>query len=435
MTSVITKSLGAILIIAYAATVINAQSKSSKPILVRVGKLYDSEKRVFVKNQEILIEDGLISTVGKQLVAPKGATIINLSQHTITPGLIDMHTHLLFYQKQTPTGFEDAARPPAEERIKRGLGFAKQDLNAGITTVRDVGNSGNYLDVRLKELLNTDVKLGPDMYASGPIISPPGGQFGKLAPADSILIRQEYTEIKGIEEAKAAVLEHIRHGVDVIKICANTYDKLLSVDEIRAIVETAHANNVPVTAHATYDEPIRNAVLGGVDGIEHGYSISDSTLDLMASRNVYLVPTDVSRRRGKILVAGLGMMGKTAELALQSLDAFHERLVRAVKKGVMIVSGCDFYNDVKGLKWGPSSVDVLLGYREAGLSVTEVLSFATINAAKALHRSDSIGVIKKGMQANLVAFNGDLETNFEKTLFDVKAVFHKGKLVHYKTKK
>ncbi|QMW02482.1 amidohydrolase family protein [Spirosoma foliorum] len=377
----------------------------------------------------------MISAVGKRLAYPKGTTIINLSQHTLTPGLIDMHTHLLFFQKQTPTGFEDGARPPAEERVKRGLGFAKQDLNAGITTVRDVGNSGRYLNVRLKELLARDAKLGPDLFASGPIISPPGGQFGKLAPADSLLIPQEYTEIKGVDQAKAAVLEHIKHGVDVIKICANTYDKLLSVDEIKAIVETAHARNIPVTAHATYDEPIRNAVLGGVDGIEHGYSVSDSTLALMAARHVYLVPTDVSRRRGKILVAGLGMMGKTAQLALQSLDAFHERLRRAVKKGVMIVSGCDFYNDVNGLKWGPSSVDVLVGYREAGLSVPEVLSFATINAAKALHRSDSIGIVKKGMQANLVVFSGDLETNFEKSLFDVEAVFHKGKLVHQKTKK
>lgn len=421
--------------IAWAATVANAQGKSAKPILVRVGKLYDSEKRQFIKNQEILIEDGFISSVGKRLALPKGTTIINLSQHSVTPGLIDMHTHLLFFQKQTPTGFEDGARPPAEERVKRGLGFARQDLHAGITTVRDVGNSGRYLDIRLRDLLATDAKLGPDMYASGPIISPPGGQFGKLAPADSVLIGQEYTEIKGVDQAKAAVLTHIQHGVDVIKICANTYDKLLSVDEIRAIVETAHAKNIPVTAHATYDEPIRNAVLGGVDGIEHGYSIADSTLELMAARNVYLVPTDVSRRRGKVLVAGLGMRGKTAAVALSSLDAFHDRLVRAVKKGVMIVCGSDFYNDVKGLKWGPSSVDVLLAYREAGLPVAELLSFATHNAAKALKRSGSIGTIKKGMKANLVAFSGDLETRFEKALFDVEAVIHAGKLVYRKTKK
>lgn len=435
MASAAAKFLRVILIIACVVTVANAQDKSAKPVLVRVGKLYDSQNKEFIKNQEILIEAGLIRSVGKRLVVPKGTTIINLSQHTVTPGLIDMHTHLLFYQKQTQTGFEDGARPPAKERVERGLGFAKQDLRAGITTVRDVGNSGRYLDVRLKELLDTDTKLGPDMYTSGPIISPPGGQFGKLAPADSFLISQEYTEIKGVDQAKTAVLEHLQHGVDVIKICANTYDKLLSVEEIRAIVETAHAKNVPVTAHATHDEPIRNAVLGGVDGIEHGYSISDSVLDLMADRNVYLVPTDVSRQRGNILVAGMGMRGKVAEVALKSLDAFHDRLARAVKKGVMIVSGSDFYNDVKGLEWGPSSVDVLLSYKEAGLSVGELLSFATINAAKALHRSDSIGTIKKGMKANLAVFTGDLETNFETALFNVEAVFYEGELVYRKIKK
>ena len=406
-----------------------------KPALVRVGKLYDSEKREFIKDQEILIEDGVIRNVGKRLVVPKGTTVIDLSQHTVTPGLIDMHTHLLFYQNQTDTGFEDAARPSAKERVERGLEFARQDLQAGITTVRDVGNSGQYLDVRLKELLAADTKIGPDMYASGPIISPPGGQFGKLAPADSFLISQEYTEIKGVDEAKAAVLAHIQRGVDVIKICANTDNKLLTVEEIRAIVETAHAKNIPVTAHATYDEPIRNAVLGGVDGIEHGYFVSDSTLDLMAERKVYLVPTDVSRERGKIMVAGLGMTGKEAEEMLKSLDAFHDRLRRAVEKGVMIVSGSDFYNDVEGLERGPSSVDVILSYKEAGLPVTDVLSFATHNAAKALNRSDSIGNIKKGMKANLAVFSGDLENNFEKALFDVEAVFYEGELVFHKTNK
>ena len=436
MASVTVKFLGAVLIIAWAGTIANAQDKSSKPILVRVGKLYDSEKREFIKDQEILIEDGLIKTVGKRLVVPKGTTVIDLSQHTVTPGLIDMHTHLLFYQKQNKTGFEDGARHPAKERIERGLGFAKKDLKAGITTVRDVGNSGRYLDLRLKEILDTDVKLGPDMYVSGPIISPPGGQFGKLAPADSFLISQEYTVIRGVEEAKAAVLEHARRGVNVIKVCSDNTPAplMLSIEEMKAIVQTAHANNLPVTAHATFDRSIRNAVLAGVDGIEHGYSVSDSTLELMAERNVYLVPTDVSWQRGRILVAGLGMTGKDSEEALKALDAFHDRLRRAAKKGVMIVSGSDFYNDVSGLEWGPSSVDVVLSYKEADLPITDILSFATYNAAKALRRSDSIGIIKKGMKANLAVFSGDLENNFDKSLFDVEAVFHQGELVFRKIK-
>lgn len=428
----ISKVFKAIIVLSSFVATTNAQTKESNSILIRAGKLYDSEKREFVKNQEILIQNGLISKVGTKLSTPKGTTIIDLSQHTVTPGLIDAHTHLLISQKQVKTGLEDASKKPVEERIREGLVFARQNLKAGITTVRDLGNSGQYLDVRLQKILDTNKELGPDMYVSGPILSPPGGQFNKLFPADSFVINQEYRVIKGADDAQAAVLDHLAHGVNVIKVCMNTDNRVLSPEEIKSIVLTAHANKIPVTAHATYDESARDAVLAGVDGIEHGYSLSDSTLMLMAERNVYLVPTDVSSQRGKLMVAGVGMKGKEAEEYLRSnLNGFHDRLRRAVKKGVMIVSGSDYYNDIKDIERGEGAVDVLLAYKEAGLPVVDVLSFATYNAAKALGLSASIGRIRQGMKANLVAFRGDLEQNFDQSLFDIKAVFHEGKLVFH----
>ena len=430
------KLLRAIVILLAVAVTVNAQTKKSNAILIRAGKLYDSKKREFVKNQEILIQNGLISEVGIKLFIPKGTTIIDLSQHTLTPGLIDAHTHLLLSQKQVKTGMEDASKKPVEERIKEGLQFAKQNLKAGITTVRDIGNSGQYLDVRLQKILKTNKELGPDMYVSGPILSPPGGQFSRLFPADSFVINQEYRVIKGADDARAAVLDHLVHGANVIKVCMNTDNRVLAPEEIKSIVLTAHANKIPVTAHATYDESARDAILAGVDGIEHGYSLSDSTLTLMAERNVYLVPTDVSARQGRLLIAGIGMKGKEAEDYLTSnLKSSHDRLQRAVKKGVMIVSGSDFYNDIKDIERGKGAVEVLMAYKEAGLAVVDVLRFATYNAAKALGLSASIGDIKKGMRANLVAFGGDLEQNFDQSLFDIKAVFHDGKLVFHTLEK
>lgn len=422
--------LKVILAFLFMGATVNAQTKKSNSILIRAGKLYDSNKREFIRNQEVLIQNGLISEVGTKLSIPKGTTIIDLSQHTLTPGLIDAHTHLLLSQKQVRTGLEDASKKPVEERIREGLQFAKQNLEAGITTVRDIGNSGQYLDVRLQKILATNQQLGPDMYVSGPILSPPGGQFGKLFPADSFVINQEYRVIKGADDARAAVLDHLAHGANVIKVCMNTDNRVLNPDEINSIVLTAHANKIPVTAHATYDESARDAVLAGVDGIEHGYSLSDSTLTLMAKRNVYLVPTDVSNQKGRLMVAGVGIKGKEAEDYLRShLDGFHDRLQRAIKKGVMIVCGSDYYSDIKDIERGKGAVDVLLAYKEAGLPVVDVLSFATCNAAKALGLSSSIGGIRKGMSANLVAFGGDLEQNFDQSLFDIKAVFHRGKLV------
>jgi len=425
LVSIITTTLG------------HAQKPGAKFTLVRVGKLYDSQTNTFLSNQEILIQNQLIRDVGAKLVVPKGTKIIDLKHCTLTPGLIDAHTHLLLEQKaQTSEAFNEAPKIPAEERIRQGLEFARKNLQAGITTVRDLGNSGQYLDIRLQKILAANKALGPALYASGPILSPPGGQFNRLAPADSFVIDQEYRVIRGAPDARKAVQEHIQHGVNVIKVCMNTDNRVLAPEEIKAIVETAHAHRIPVTAHATYDESARDAVLAGVDGIEHGYSLSDSTLSLMAQRKVYLVPTDVSVQKGKIFVAGVGMKGKEADDYLAShLEGFHSRLQKAFKKGIRIVAGSDYYLYVKGIDRGEGATDVLLAYHEAGIPAADVIRFATYNAAEALGIGAECGSIKKGLKANLVVFDGDLERNFGESLFSVKAVFHEGELVHYSNQK
>jgi imidazolonepropionase-like amidohydrolase len=254
-----------------------------------------------------------------------------------------------------------------------------------------------------------------------------------MAPADSFVIAQEYRVVKGAKDAREAVLEHIKQGVDLIKVCMNTDNRVLAPDEIAAIVQTAHENGIPVTAHATYDESARDAVLAGVNGIEHGYSLSDSTLALMAKRGTYLVPTDVTREQARILVEGIGMKGKEGEdYAKSFLDGVHDRLRRAVSKGVTIIAGSDFYNDIPALPRGKGAVGVILSYHEAGIPVNEVLQYATYNAAKALGVSDSIGNIRKGMKADLVFFNGDMEKDFTNALFNVQMVIKNGEPVYTK---
>lgn len=406
------------------------------PLLLRVGQLYDSETRTFRRNQEILIVGDEIRAVGPKVRRPAGVRVVELGNCTATPGLIDAHTHLLFHQKQTPDGMEVASKVPAPERLRQGLAFAREHLDVGITTVRDVGNSGQFLDVELKKRLGAGEGPGPRMFVSGPILSPPGGQFGRLLPADTFVIRQEYRVVKGADDARAAVLEHVRRGVDVIKVCMNTDNRVLAPDEIAAIVQTAHERRIPVTAHATYDESARDAVLAGVDGIEHGYVLTDSTLMLMAQRRTYLVPTDVSREKGAILVAGIGMKGKEADDYLESaLKSFHDRLNRAIRLGVPIVAGADFYNDVPGIRRGEGAIDVLVAYHEAGVPAADVLGFATKNAAKALGVSDRLGAIKPGMKADVAIFEGDFSNDFKKTLSRVRVVVRGGAVYEPTVKK
>ncbi len=399
--------------------------------LFKVGKLYDAEHKTFLINQQILVVNGTIQAVGPNLTKPVDTKIIDLGQCTATPGLMDMHTHLLIHQKQQKDGLEMASKVPANERIRQGLVFAKLNLEAGITTVRDLGNSGQYLDIQLQKRLANERAIGPTMYVSGPIISPPGGQFYKPAAADSFLIDQEYRVVKGAIDAKAAVDEHIQRGVNIIKVCMNNDKRVLAPEEIKAIVERAHQQGLSVTAHATFDESARDAVLAGVDGIEHGYSLSDSTLQLMAQRGTYLVPTDVSKKTADIKVAGIGMVGKEAEeYANNFLKAVHDRLKRAVAKGVTIVAGSDYYGDISLIERGKGAVDVLLSYHEAGIPVGDVLSYATYNAAKAQGIADKVGLIKAGLKADIVFFSGDLEHNFGQSLFSVRLIMKEGHLVH-----
>lgn len=403
-------------------------AQNSQSLLIRVGKLYDTQKKTFVKNQQILISDGIIQDVGTNVKKPKGVKEINLSGCTATPGLIDMHTHLVFNQKQTKTseGFNNASKVPSQQRIAQGLKLAQSCLKAGITTSRDLGNSGQYLDIKLQKELAAK-KGNLTMFVSGPILSGPGGQFSKLAPADTFLVDQEYNIIRTVQDAKKAVDAHARQGVNVIKVCADTDHGLLKKELLVAIVETAKTHGVPVTAHAASDKAARNAVLAGVNGIEHGYTLSDSTIHLMAQRGVYLVATDISRKQGKVMVEGIGMKGKEADDYLESsLQGMHDRLKRAASKGVSIVFGSDYYLNVEGLDRGKSSVDVLVSYHEAGIPLTEVIQYATVNAAKALGAENQIGTVQKGMKADIVFFEGDLEQDFAATLSQVKLVVKDG---------
>jgi imidazolonepropionase-like amidohydrolase len=385
-----------------------------------------------LQNQQILIRDNKIIGVGTQLAVPKGTTIIDLPGATITPGLIDAHTHLLTLQQMNENLVVDAILKSGESRVLRGAGMAKTFLDAGFTAVRDLGNSGYYLDVELKRAINNGYIPGPRMYVSGPILSAMDGQFFQLPLKDQEKITtHEYRVIKGVEDARLAVKEHANNSVDVIKIVAFGERLGLSKQEMKAIVETAHENRLKVTAHANVDWVIRDAIAAGVDGIEHAYSIADSTLMLMKERNIYMVPTDPSSASYIKSYELLNQKNYSLDDIRKELKPLHERLLNAVQKGVMIVAGSDMYIDLK-IPQGEGAKQTLVAYFEAGLKPADVLKTATANAATALGKKGQIGVLKENAFADIAVFDGDLEKDFKKVLFDVKMVIKDGKIVYSK---
>ena len=398
--------------------------------LIKAGKFFDSEKKQFLKDQYILVEGNKIIKVAQSAESYKaGSQFIDLSSSTVIPGLIDSHTHFLFKQKSSAPMENDLIENSDSDRLLRGAGIARSYLDAGITSVRDLGNSGQYLDLTLRNAINKGWISGPRMFISGPIISPPYGQFGpKLPYFHQSFPEKEYSIIQTVDEARSTVLEHKMKGVDLIKICAtNDNGLVLSPEQMQAIVEVAHKGSLKVTAHAPYDEIIADAVNAGVDGIEHAYGISESTLQLMARKGAYLVPTDGTFAGYKGIVDF--SKGAITEAEIREFVAnTTKRLKLAVKSGVQIVYGSDMY--LYGPKSpGAEAKNAVASYLEAGLSVEDVLQISTYNGAVALGKKNLLGVIKEGAFADIVAFDGDLEKDFVKLLYDkVNFVMKDGKI-------
>jgi imidazolonepropionase-like amidohydrolase len=420
------KFLFAILTIISIGFKVNAQQKS---VVILAGKIYDSEKNQFIPKQEIRISGNKIEEVGPG-VNKKDAEIIDASGSTVIPGLIDAHTHVTFVQKAGESLEADVLQTSDVDRVLRSAGVLKSYLDAGFTTIRDLGNSGQFLDITLKRALKKGYITGPRMFASGPILSAPGGQYFNISPEHKHIIEKEYRIIRGVEDARNAVIEHIAMGVDLIKIVVhNEYNLYLSAEEMKEIVTNAHKHNLKVTAHAIFDKPIQMAIEAGVDGIEHAYSVSDSVLELMVAKKVYLVPTDGSFD-GYKQINEVNKGNYSDNDIREFVKTVADRTLRAYKKGVTIVAGSDMYlYNTKPV--GQLAIDAIISYFEAGMPVTDALKTATWNGAKALDRENQIGVLKKGAFADVVILEGDLEKNFKSVIYKPTTIIQNG-MIHKK---
>jgi imidazolonepropionase-like amidohydrolase len=417
-----------VLIFFISLTCIAGYSQSAKTYLLKVGKMYDSEKNIFLKDQEILVEGKMITKVGTGIKIPEGAEVINLQNCTVSPGLIDAHTHILTIQKITDPLETDLLMNSDIERSLRAVKIARTYLDAGFTTIRDLGNSGMFLDLNIKRAINKGWVIGPRMIVSGPILSPEDGQFFNLSLQNRFVIDREYRVIKNPEDARQAVKDHISHGVDVIKVVMGDGKLTLTLDEVKSIVETAHHYGMKVTAHATYDEVIARALDAGVDGIEHGYGIADSLLDIMAKKKVYLVPTIGTLDSYKEL---MDPDNKQTADDLKGLEGFvknsEEIVKKAIEKGVMVVNGADMYIYTPKPQ-GVVAKNSMEAYYVGCGKANEVLRTATKNAAIACGVDKFTGVIKEKMVADIVAFDGDLEKDFVSSLYKMRFVMKDGEI-------
>lgn len=414
---------------------LSALASGQSVTVIKAGRLIDPERRTVLSNQVIVVEGGKITAVGAEVSIPAGATTIDLSQATVLPGLIDAHTHLLT-NNRPELGQDDnnlnliVTQMNLGSRALLGSVMAREDLEAGITTVRDLGNSGWNGDVALRDAIEQGWVMGPRMMVSTRAISPPGGQFYHVTAETRGIIEQEFAQISGVEDARRAVRQAIADGADCIKVIADAATTL-TVDELRAIADEAHRAGRKVAAHAVRDRTIREAVEAGIDSIEHGNGVSDDTLRLMAEKKVFLVPTDPS---WDLYVEGESAVGslytraqiQQSEAQLkQLLERWHARLKRAIAFGVPVAPGSDVYYRYAGHTRGEASlIKMVRSWRDAGIAPMDFIRAATVNAAELLGWSDRIGSIREGKMADIIAVNGDpLKdiTVLEKVAFVMKA--------------
>jgi imidazolonepropionase-like amidohydrolase len=378
--------------------VASAAHAHGQTTVIRAGRLVDPEAGTAAQNQVVVVEGGKVKAVGANVEVPKGANVIDLSRSTVMPGLFDAHTHLCMtvnLKRDAGNYFYTSIRDPDTYRALQGAANARDMLAAGFTTVRDVGNEGDYACVSLRRAVAGRLVPGPTMLTAGRIIAPYGGQF-HLQPGRRELGEPEYFFADTRDEMRKAVRENVHFGARVIKIVVDDQPYVYSVEDIKFIVEEARAVGLKVAAHAWTAAGIRNAVAGGVASVEHANAITDEDLAAAKRGGVTLVFTPFPEWV-------LRELGLSAEDAAKEYRDTGARLGAAHRLGAAIAFGSDAGAAVPDHTRGTLAMSWIDSYAAAGLPPRAILQAMTVNAARLLGVERERGQIKPGMAADIIA--------------------------------
>ncbi len=394
-----------------AAILLLTNSIIAQRTLIHCGQLIDVKNSTQLPAMTIVVEGNKIVEVQKgYTTATAGSTVIDLKKLTVMPGLIDMHVHL---ESETgPASYLNGFTYNPADFAFQSVVFAEKTLMSGFTAVRDLG--GTNVNIALRNAINKGWVVGPRVYTAGKSLASTGGHadptnnyrkdlMGDPGPREGV--------VNSVEDAAKAVRQRYKDGADLIKITAtggvlsmakDGSGAQFSIEEIKAIVQTANDYGFRVAAHAHGAEGMKRAVLGGVHSIEHGSYMTEEVMELMKERGTYLVPTIVA---GKSTADSAKKPGYYPDIvkakALVIGNFIQGTFAKAYKKGVKIAFGTDAGVYAHGKNWMEFQY-----MTEVGMPILEAIKCATVNAADLLG-DDSIGSIEKGKMADIIAVDGN----------------------------
>jgi imidazolonepropionase-like amidohydrolase len=412
MNSQATRRISTFCVLLWASALsLHAQS----PVLyVRAEKMFDGKSQTLRQNVTIVVRGRTIVEIGEGLNLPAGARVIDLKGMTVLPGLIDAHTHIAVHPGDPE---QETLRETPEFRAIYSTLSARKTLEAGITTIRDVGNEGAALvDVALRDAIAQGLVPGPRILtAIQPVAAT--GSYQLVGYSPYITLPSSSFEADGETEIRKQVRRLIKLGADLIKVYIESAEKkqtssdsltgtlTYSPEELKALVDEARRAGLKVAAHVYSDTAARLAIDAGVSSIEHGLYISGATFDLMAQKGIYYVPTLMVYELWRDGIV-FGQVTPEVKAKLDKTIASHtETFKRALRSRVKIAFGTDTFS-LPGSN--AKELEVMVSH---GMKPIDALRSATSLSAELLGIENMTGTLEPGKLADVIAVSGDPTSN------------------------